>query len=308
MVVLGRQLRGSDCSTVKLSAFMPDRKMATTPGAKFIAIIRPLCGWLEVSFEFDHSVARKFSRGVLDKPFNQKSVQRWRTSVGMSPKDFFSYVPNISDEKSLRSFVVEPRRVVVYIISAIGSGGSYIGRRILNIPGKQAYHDTLISHGVSLEMRASLAYTANMLDAAASMYRRLGIHLIYLKAGLSTGGRLWPKYGFLPLNTKEWYGCRRRILRNLNRMPQEIQERRGAEIRDLVDHPDPLNLRIIYQMDDPVIDIINPKRKQIRNLGPVLLTRTRWQGVLDLSDPGSWSIFSAAIDADLAAASPVITS
>jgi hypothetical protein len=303
MVVLGRQLRGNACSTISLSAFMPDWKMAASLGAKLIALLRPLCGWLDVSFEFDHSVARKFSRGVLDRPFDARSLRRWVSCARIGPRDFLPYVPDVCDERAIRSVVVESRRIVVYIINAIGARGSYIGRRILNIPRRQAYHDTLISHDVSPEVRHSLAYTANMLASAASMYGRLGINLIYLKAGLSAGGRLWPKYGFLPVNTKEWYRCRRKILKNLKKMPQPIQDRWGPQIRNLVDHPSPLNLRIIYQMDDRVPDITDSQR--MRNLGPVLLTRTRWHGVLDLSDPSSRRIFLNAINADLAAASPV---
>ncbi|NEV01065.1 hypothetical protein [Bradyrhizobium uaiense] len=280
--------------------------MAATLGAKILAFIRPCCGWLDVAFEFEHSVARKYSHGVLDKPFNHGSAHRWAQSVALRPVEFFQYAPAVSKERSLRSYVAEPRRIIVYIITTIGSQGSYVGRRILNIPGNQAYHDTLISHGIDSDTRRRIAYTANMLRAAVTVYSQLGIHLIYLTAGLSAGGRLWPKYGFIPVNSREWRGCRRRILRNLKKLPKDVQAQRGSEILSLVDHPDPLNLRIIYQMDDPVRDIVYPHRT--RKLGPVLLTRTRWQGVLDLSDPTSGSIFSSAIAEDLAAAPPVRTS
>ncbi|MEY9981607.1 hypothetical protein ABH995_000944 [Bradyrhizobium yuanmingense] len=297
MIVVGRRGNGVQGGRVKLSAFLPDWKMALTFRAKVFAAVRPLCHFIEVRFATEHSVARRFSRGVLDRPFDRKLQRRWSRSVRVREVEFLEYAPQVGSARSVRTLVLGSRRVVVYVINGVGAGGSFVARRVLNIPRRQAYHDVLISHGIDRADRTALNYTPAMLTAAVLMYRRLGVHLIYLTAGLSAGGRIWPKYGFRPVNSKEWWRCRKKILSNLNRMPPEIQRLREARIRALLDHPNPLNLRIIYQLNDQVPDIVEPTR--FRNLGSVLLTGTRWHGVLDLSDVDSRRIFEDAVKMDL---------
>ena len=300
MIVLGRRHQGSGGGTVSFGAFLPAWDMAATMGAKLFAGLRPFVKWIRVSFESDHSVARRFTRGVLDRPFRPENRIRWQLLVGMKPDDFLAaYVPSVSNECSLRTFVKQRRRLVVYMIHVIGTGGSYVARRIINFPRKQAYHDILISHEIPPIARRKLAYTANMLRSAVSFYDRFDISLIYLTAGLSAGGRLWPKYGFQPVNSREWMRCRKRILSNLAQMPQNIQARWRAQIQGLVDDPNPKNLRIIYRITEWVPDLKNAN--EFRRLGPVLLTGTRWNGVLDLADVDSRGMLAEAIQADFRA-------
>ena len=295
---IGRRLGGTSSGSVTLSAFMPDFEMADTFPAKVLACIRPLCHGMDVSVNFGHSVALKRTRGILDRPFDARHVTRWNSNVPMSISDFFRYVPPVGDRKALRTVVVEKERLVAYIIHTVGARGTFIGRRILNIPGRQAYHDTLISHHIDRAARANLSFTARMLDSAVKVYADLGIRHVYLTAGLSKGGRIWPKYGFRPLDEAQWKRCGTGILQNFDQMPQQVRDRRAKLVNRLVKESDPLNIREIYALDDQVPDILNETQR--RNLGPVLLTRTRWKGILDLSDPATKRIFSNAISKELA--------
>lgn len=84
---------------------------------------------------------------------------------------------------------------------------------------------------------------------------------------------------------------------NLEKMPADVQNRWAPVVRDLVDQADPRNMRIIHRLNELVPDVLNPQRQ--RRLGEVLLTGTRWKGVLELNDRTSRILLRDALMADI---------
>jgi ribosomal protein L30E len=308
MVELGGGPDSFDGAYISLSHFFPTKDMALTFSARVFAKVGLRVRRFKVFVEYGHLKAVRFTRGVLCHPFLAPSKARWSRSIGMSTEEFFAtYVPNISPVRSIRGvFSWWSDVLTVYMIHVIQEGGkpigSYVARRVIDFSKNRVEHDILISRDVPDPVRRRIKYVAHMLDAALSFYEENEIDVIYMTAGLDSGGRLWPKYGFRPINSREWLNCRTQILENLRALPPAVQSEFGPIVEKKVGNPDPISLQSIYHLDGWVDDPRNPGVK--RPLGVVLLTNTRWRGKLNLRDEESLQILKEAIRADKRAMVP----
>jgi hypothetical protein len=243
-------------------------------------------------------MARRFTGGALARPMNASNDAQWSVLFRpVTPDGFFvSYMPALCSDRCVRTIITRSHNLVVYLIYAVAGGGSVVARRVIHFQKKYAFHHYLISHHIADDTRMALQITPRLMRAAIAFYDSVGISVVYLKAGLLVGGRLWPKYGFRPLNSHEWLHCAPRIISNLEKLPSDVQNRWGLTVRRSVSSPDPSNLQTLYRLDEMVPDLIDSTRK--RRLGPVLMTGTQWKGVLDLRDPDSRTILEDAFRMD----------
>lgn len=131
---------------------------------------------------------------------------------------------------------------------------------ILNQGGKQVSHDWF-------EIPASLqgkGITKKVMLDSMALYERIGVKRISIHAGLSQGGYVWAKYGFVP-SESAW-----------NRISFELSERANSLYGDNV----PEGLKASLARSDPksLWDVADHPE------GKKLLQGTGWMGTLSLDD------------------------
>jgi hypothetical protein len=119
---------------------------------------------------------------------------------------------------------------------------------------------------------------ARVIGALLPLYEMLGIYTIRITAGLSAGGAVWGKFGFVP-DPDEWTRIRPIIQANT----EAIMLRRGipAAVYEaatwLTKDADPKNLWLIS-------DLAGNQSVDGVRLGSILLRGVRWRGSLSFAD------------------------
>jgi len=281
----------ADWFQTRLRYFLPAWRMADTYRSMFPAIMRPVVGWLPITVNIGHVPARRYTWGVLCSA--SSTVEAWgrlratlhgrgiRDELMIPDQVFQRMVPAMAASRGLRTVVVKDEVLVVYLIYAIERGG-IVARRLINVFNGSAYHDYLLTDDISEEVRRRLKISARLLRAAIDFYREVGVSRITMTAGLSDGGRVWPRYGFRPVDTANWRQCGPRIRANLARLPHSVQSHWRNYVVTRIASPDPKSIWSIRDIDEEVPHPCRPH--ELRQLGELLLERTRWQGELDLAD------------------------
>ena len=122
---------------------------------------------------------------------------------------------------------------------------------------------------------------ARVIGALLPLYELMGVYTVRITAGLSVGGAVWGKFGFVP-DVGEWNRMGPLIRVNIREvMLQGTIEpalREACEAADwLAGNPDPKNLWLIN-------DLAADWRVGNERLGSVLLRGLRWKGSLSFSD------------------------
>jgi hypothetical protein len=181
-------------------------------------------------------------------------------------------------------------KLTYYLVYAQPNGGGVYARRRVSLAGKSAYHDLLYAdpspQGVNVAVE--------VMKAALVFYEQVRVRRISLSAGLSAGGRLWPKFGFRPVDAYQWQRCAQGVIANLARLDVPIQDRWRQTVVDILAEADPRHIWVLSDLSAPV-----PARGG-HKLGNVLLSGTRWKAVLDLDDSDA----RARLHAQLSGAGP----
>jgi GNAT superfamily N-acetyltransferase len=117
-----------------------------------------------------------------------------------------------------------------------------------------------------------------LIAAWLPLYRQWDIYRVRMNAGLSAGGAVWPKFGFVP-EEEDWYKLQRKLYKRLNRLassqPSPDVVEKLPVIEGFVKSPDPKSVWLIS-------DVVTQHNGQ--GLGHFLLQGTRWRGTLDFAD------------------------
>jgi hypothetical protein len=197
-------------------------------------------------------------------------------SGALSPAQVHEYLcPKIFDERTLRIERPKNGSLIYHYICSNPDGGAIYAKRILDFVRKEAYHDLLFSDPELTEVSVAEV----LLKSSLKFYEHTGISKIGLLAGLTSGGRLWPKYGFRPISSDEWKGCFEIIRRNLTMLSEPIQAHWRDEVEFWLSNTDP---RTIWRLSS-IKERVETEEGRFK-LGDVLLNGTKWRGVLDLDD------------------------
>jgi GNAT superfamily N-acetyltransferase len=247
-----------------------------------LRLLRPLAALLPIRFRRSLLSSRWPTRGAIPRATDELQWQELAAAVARNGGD-----ASMLDGPRLREFLCPPifedctvrfeppgdGKMVYHYVCANPAGGNIYARRVLDLGIGEAYHDLLFAHpGVR-----NIKVADRIMSLATEYYDQVGIRRIALQAGLSGGGRLWPKYGFHPVNTDEWRKCRRVILKNLVELGEGVPAPRRNAILALLAKSDPRTIWEISAFAQPVPG-------SGHKLGDVLLNGTRWRGVLNLDD------------------------
>jgi GNAT superfamily N-acetyltransferase len=125
-------------------------------------------------------------------------------------------------------------------------------------------------------------FGAQIIGALLPLYEALAVYEIRITAGLSAGGAVWGKFGFVP-DADEWLRLKPIIQANIRAvMYQEDVSPVVREICEaaqwLASNDDPKNLWIIS-------DLAVKQSLRGEKLGTLLLRNVRWRGSLSMADP-----------------------
>lgn len=132
---------------------------------------------------------------------------------------------------------------------------------------------------------------AQLLANALVFYRALGLQRIELTAGLSSGGAVWAKFGFCPVDEPNWQGVKRQVQQNLHRLPprvaQAYERAHGQPLAQAV------SAVLAIQMPQGIwaLTDLDPGDRAARaaaldhGLAGALLRGSRWRGILNLQHP-----------------------
>ncbi|KWV60463.1 hypothetical protein AS156_29225 [Bradyrhizobium macuxiense] len=263
-----------------------------------INLLRRTAGQITILVGKGIEGTRSGSRGMWACQIDHRFLQRWtairmRVFTRRGDPDALDWEvlwrclsPDMFDDRGLRLELPSERGSFgYYVFFAQPDGGSIYGKREITIGDQDAfaYHHLLIAdpqpNGIKVADR--------LMRSAVELYMSLRFRRIELRAGLSGGGRLWPKYGFRPKTPADWNGCKDRIRTNLRGLDESVQQRWGTTVERYLKSN---SLRTIWNVSDL------PHRIQGHKLGDILLTGTKWHGILDLEDPETISRLAARLN------------
>lgn len=217
------------------------------------------------------------------------SYQRWRLSRLYGDKDEADFFNGFSLDDVFAQAVklkVTSRNIHVWIIANKEKRSPYVYmHRIINPAQRSIDHKLMTFHSGYRHGGGA----GRILAKAVSFYHVLGITKITIVAGLSGGGALWPKAGFVPLREEEDQIISK-ISQNLSELPDRIKSSfnqiYGRDLKQIVEQlilaKRPHWLSEVRRLGDhPAL------RCGGLSLGAQLLNGTRWKGYLDLTDPVS---------------------
>jgi hypothetical protein len=225
-------------------------------------------------------------RGVLSSQIDRRFLLRWtrlKVVVGARGGDPAALdwsnlqkclLPDLFEDRGLRLEIPSQGSFGYYVLFAQPGGGGIYGRReiTVTVDDALAYHDLLIADPRPRGVRVA----DRLMKSAVDLYMKMKLNRIELRAGLSGGGRIWPKYGFRPKSEADWQACKERIRSNLRQLDDSVQQQWGAVVESLLEANSP---RTIWTVSE--ISYICQGHK----LGDILLTGTIWRGILELEDP-----------------------
>lgn len=214
-------------------------------------------------------------------PKNLRPVSSWlRLANGVLGTKAVRLHPNAT--KSLLTAVVLARDK---------QGPSVYGRRQFKLDKLEVVHAYL---AFTEELRGN-GFGVAFFKHALPFYRDLGVERICLTAGLSAGGALWGKFGFIPVDFKQWTEVKRTVRINLRKLPKKAREiyqkEYGRNLNEVVEtilkEDDPRALWMLHDMDP--MKFLRGVAGMDYGLSGALLRHSRWKGILLLGDPSAYN-------------------
>jgi hypothetical protein len=196
-------------------------------------------------------------------------------------------------DTALRLYIHRPGCFRFYILSNFSAGMPHLfAKRKVYLSA----HARVVKHELARIVKVSgLPGTngAQMMENSVKVYNAMGVQAIHLDAGLSAGGAVWSKFGFVPISSKEWRKVGETVRANLEKVPKAYETgfsvRTGVSLSVVVEailsKPHPINILQLHTLDSSSLgqsqqDAVFPNAR----LGGFLLQKSRWRGKLDLTN------------------------
>ncbi|HKR46686.1 MAG TPA: hypothetical protein VJU59_44670 [Paraburkholderia sp.] len=226
-----------------------------------------------------------------------------RTDMGaVVPEAWATLLRGFPKDSAVRLHFRRPGHFEFFLLSTDATGAPHVyGRRVTTLTGAErtVRHDLL-----AIRKRPQVPGTnaAQVLASSIALYRQLAVQSVTLMAGLSDGGAVWPRFGFVPASARDWQDVGRTVRANLRKVGDEYRTgfalRNGVGLDEMVeliiDDSDPKSIRSLLMLDSAARD------EQARllgagGLGGRLLRNSRWEGILRLDDAVSMQLFDGYI-------------
>jgi GNAT superfamily N-acetyltransferase len=230
-------------------------------------------------------------RGIetLDGDARKYQMARWRSVLGetlLPTRVLERLTEQLPQPSAVRVLVARRHRVHYCVIVNNRDASAAVGRRMIRYKQKQAFHELL--HVDSEHQKSGIA--GRLLANTIRLYVELGIKSVRLTAGLSAGGSVWPKLGFLPVSEAEWKKIHKTIRVNLSRLEQLIEgtptvlgQPLDVYVTKVLGLKGVAGIWAISDLDKTAAHIQIPGYRY--GIGSYLLQGSRWKGILELQGP-----------------------
>jgi len=200
----------------------------------------------------------------------------------LGPTDLLQMIRNGLDGASVAARTEFARDGRFDLILAIGDTETH--RAVALVERRFSLQDSSVEHHWLRVVGPSQnqGFGAQIISALLPLYEALAVYQIRITAGLSSGGAVWGKFGFVP-DADEWLRIQPTLQANIRAVMAE--PRLAPAIREictaaewLAGDSDPENLWLIS-------DLAGQQRVGGVRLGTLLLRNVRWRGSLSFADP-----------------------
>jgi GNAT superfamily N-acetyltransferase len=200
----------------------------------------------------------------------------------LGPTDLLQMIRNGLDGASVAARTEFARDGRFDLILAIGDTETH--RAVALVERRFSLQDSSVEHHWLRVVGPSQnqGFGAQIISALLPLYEALAVYQIRITAGLSAGGAVWGKFGFVP-DADEWLRIQPTLQANIRAVMAE--PRLAPAIREictaaewLAGDSDPENLWLIS-------DLAGQQRVGGVRLGTLLLRNVRWRGSLSFADP-----------------------
>jgi GNAT superfamily N-acetyltransferase len=200
----------------------------------------------------------------------------------MGPKELLAIIRDGLDGAAVAARTEFPAAGRFDLVLAIGAADSHDA--VALVERHFSLKDSSVEHHWLRVVKSaqSQGFGAHVIGALLPLYEALGVYQARLTAGLSAGGAVWGKFGFVP-DPDEWAKIQPTIKANIRAvlaqagLPQEIREICESAAWYAND-PHPKNLWTIS-------DLAGKEQVNGVKLGTLLLRKVRWRGSLSFADP-----------------------
>lgn len=204
------------------------------------------------------------------------------------PQEWLELLAHFENPTALRMHLVSARELTFVMLMTRDTAPLAYASRNVDLDRAVAHHCYLaVARG-----QTGAGVGAQVLANAIAFYPSVGVTRIELLAGLTAGGSVWPKFGFRPIDAKQWARVQRTIAVNAARLPPAVRDAyaggRAAfdlALRAVLDDPRPDAIRMVHRLDNG--QVAANAGGLPRTVGDWLLQGSRWRGVLDLLDAQS---------------------
>jgi len=164
--------------------------------------------------------------------------------------------------------------------------------RTVDIETSIAHHEVVRrwgAHDPMLDKENPKRWVALLNWNAVNLYRKLGVNKIVVDAGLQRGGYVWARWGWHPIDPREW----RRVKRYVRTQYPKIKKILTTEDREAIESAlvsdDPRVIERIVRVETKVGEL---RDGRVIRAGNHLLAGSRWTGVLDLTNASQVDVFA----------------
>lgn len=263
------------------------------------------------SLDVGVSWARWWCSATSKKPSNvstKKQLKRIeRMGIdGAKLKYFKNFYFSFPRHSAIRLYASAFGKLYIYFMGTSGDGlpTLFVKNKIyLSKGGLSAKHDLIfIDYGRGVKEATN---SAQVIENSFYVYKKLGVTEVYLTAGLSSGGAVWSKFGFVPISLPEWRSLGVMVRKNIASIPAVyLDAYKNATKEDLCSVVEMILARneteAVWDLNfiDQDLDLGDAAIASLgsHGLSGLLLKDSRWRGVFRLTDAAFLCYVDAYLD------------
>lgn len=149
-------------------------------------------------------------------------------------------------------------------------------------------HTYLVVNPSFRQVGIGMQITAN----ALAVYPQMGFKEIQLDAGLTDGGLVWARLGYVPVDRRQWERVKRAVRRNFRHFPDKVKSSVEPVFSDfcialryILNSDEPSDIRLILRLDlEGKVKIAAGLSEEASKL---LLKNSRWRGSIRMDQTDS---------------------
>ena len=218
--------------------------------------------------------------------------RRWDASNPplLPPSEWSKLLEHIQCSHAIRVNIRRKRIVVASIVATREDKPLFYARRQFCRETVRVEHTYLVVNPSFRQAGIGMQITAN----ALAVYPQMGFKEIQLDAGLTDGGLVWARLGYVPVDRRQWERVKRAVRRNFRHFPDKVKSSQAPIFLNFRDHlnlilnsPNPCFIRQILHLDRE--GRVKSAAGLPEAVSKLLLKNSRWRGYIRFDQADSMS-------------------